>query len=135
MWGVKKQTHGARSPFWTFVVLNYLYLNIHISLTTDTCCYYNRIRLLNAFANNIKKVIEKVISQLSEYFEESQLFAENQYRFQSGHSTKYDALELVDRITTQMDNSKIPINILLDLSKAFDTIDHKILESCRDWDP
>ena len=36
-------------------------------------------------------------------------------------------LELVDRISTQMDNSKIPINIFLDLSKAFDAIDHKIL--------
>ena len=34
---------------------------------------------------------------------------------------------LVDRITTEMDNSKIPINIFLDLSKAFATIDHKIL--------
>ena len=76
----------------------------------------------------LSKVIEKVISsQLSEYFEESKLFAENQYGFRSGHSTEYAALELVDRITTQMDNSKIPINIFLDLSKAFDTIDYKIL--------
>ena len=68
-----------------------------------------------------------ISSQLSEYFEESQLFAENQCGFRSGHSTKYADLELVDRITTKMDNSKIPINILPDVSKAFDTIDHKIL--------
>ena len=76
----------------------------------------------------ISKVIEKVISsQLYEYFEDSKLFAENQYGFRPGHSTEYAALELVDRITIQMDNTKIPINIFLDLSKAFDSIINKIL--------
>ena len=57
----------------------------------------------------MSKVVEKVISsQLSEYFEESKLFAESQYSIRSGHSTEYATLEVVDRITTQMDNSKIP---------------------------
>ena len=45
----------------------------------------------------------------------------------SGHSTEPAALELVDRITMQLDNNKVPINIFLDLSKAFDTINHTIL--------
>ena len=80
----------------------------------------------------ISKLIEKVISsQLYEYFEDSKLFAENQYGFRPGHSTEYAALELVDRITTQMDNNTIPINIFLDLSKAFDSINHKILDKLK----
>ncbi len=37
------------------------------------------------------------------------------------------ALELVDRIMTEMDKSNTPVNIFLDLLKAFDTLDHKIL--------
>ena len=43
------------------------------------------------------------------------------------HSTEYAALELIDRIITKMDKDELPINICLDLSKAFDTIDHSIL--------
>ena len=43
------------------------------------------------------------------------------------HSTEYAALELIDRIITQMDKDELPINIYLDLCTAFDTIDHTIL--------
>ena len=43
------------------------------------------------------------------------------------HSKKYSAMELIDRIMTQMDQDEIPINIMLGLSKAFDTTDHLIL--------
>ena len=55
------------------------------------------------------------------------MFNQNQYGFKPGHSTEHAALELVDKITFQMDNNETPINIFLDLSKAFDTIDHNIL--------
>ena len=37
------------------------------------------------------------------------------------------SIELIDRITQDLDKSKIPISIFLDLSKAFDTLDHVIL--------
>ena len=36
-------------------------------------------------------------------------------------------LELVDRITQHLDKGTTPINVYLDLSKAFDTLDHNIL--------
>ena len=42
-------------------------------------------------------------------------------------STEFDALELTDRIMTQMDHNEISINIFLGLSKAFNTQDHTIL--------
>ena len=46
---------------------------------------------------------------------------------QHPYSTEFAALEFVDRIINHMDNYEVPINIFLDLSKAFDTIDHNIL--------
>ena len=42
------------------------------------------------------------------------------------HSTELAVLELVDRITQELDKGHTPINIFLDLSKAFDTLDHDI---------
>jgi hypothetical protein len=43
------------------------------------------------------------------------------------HSTELAAAELVDRIFMDLDKGETPISIFLDLSKAFDTIDHEIL--------
>ena len=76
----------------------------------------------------ISKVVEKVISdQLNEFFVQHKLLFDHQYGFRSGHSTEHAALELTDRIITNIDNKKSPLNIFLDLSKAFDTLDHRIL--------
>ncbi len=43
------------------------------------------------------------------------------------HSTELAVLEVIDRITNQLDQGITPINIYIDLSKAFDTLDHDIL--------
>ncbi|KAI0207364.1 hypothetical protein LSAT2_007982, partial [Lamellibrachia satsuma] len=47
--------------------------------------------------------------------------------FRKGHSTEFAALELVDKRTYNIYKGEIPITIFLDLSKTFDTIDHKII--------
>ena len=52
---------------------------------------------------------------------------DSQYGFRKEHYTEFAALELIDRILTRMDNKETPVNIYLDLSKAFDTLDHSIL--------
>ena len=78
----------------------------------------------------ISKVLEKIIAnQISSFFERNELFSRNQYGFRAAHCTEHAAIELTDRIITKMDNNEIPIGIFLDLSKAFDTINHKILLS------
>ena len=44
-----------------------------------------------------------------------------------GIPTELAALELIYRIVLAMDKGEIPFSIFIDLSKAFDTLDHKIL--------
>ena len=65
--------------------------------------------------------------QLQQYFSENNLFYHSQYGFRPKHSTELAALHLIDKLTLDMDANEIPINIYLDLSKAFDTINHNIL--------
>ena len=72
----------------------------------------------------MKKII---YNQLSLYFESNALFSDSQYGFRPNHSTEQATLELTDRVTSAMDNNDVPISIFLDLSKAFDTMDHAIL--------
>ena len=77
---------------------------------------------------SISKLFEKVIyQQLYKYFEDSNLFYESHYGFRKGHSTELASLELVNRLLYKMDKGEVPLAIFIDLSKAFDTLDHDIL--------
>ena len=78
--------------------------------------------------SSISKTFEKVIfNQVYAYFTNNDLFYNSQYGFRKLHSTEYASLEMVDRISQYLDNGKLPITVYLDLSKAFDTINHEIL--------
>ena len=73
-------------------------------------------------------LIEKVMhSQLYAFLNENNLITEQQYGFRSNHSTELATLKLTDTIMYERDNSHIPCAIFLDLSKAFDTLNYRIL--------
>ena len=76
----------------------------------------------------ISKVFERVIfEQINSYLNTHNLYYHSQYGFRQKHSTELAATELIDRVIQELDKGNTPISIYLDLSKAFDTIDHTIL--------
>ena len=76
----------------------------------------------------ISKIFETVIcDQLSHYLESNNLLCPQRYGFTKNSSTELAALEVIDRLLNQLNKHKIPINLYLDLAKAFDSLNHGIL--------
>ena len=81
-----------------------------------------------ALLPSLSKIFEYVLlEQLTSYFVENNLLSPHQYGFRAKHSTELAALNIVDNLTYKLDSGLIPMNIYLDLSKAFDTLLHDIL--------
>ena len=65
-----------------------------------------------------------IYDQLHSHFNLINLYYPGQYGFREKHSTELASLELIDRVIQYLDKGETPISIFLDLSKAFDTLDH-----------
>ena len=66
-------------------------------------------------------------NRLIDFIDKKQILSKHQYGFRKNRSTELAIIELVDNITKGIDQGKYTLGIFLDLSKAFDTINHKIL--------
>jgi len=68
-----------------------------------------------------------MFDQIVAYFTINNLFIDSQFGFRSGHSTELATADFLESILYNLNLSRTPIGVFIDLSKAFDTIDHHIL--------
>jgi len=66
-------------------------------------------------------------NRLTNYFEKIAILYSHQFGFRPGYSIDIALINVQDLITEAIDTKKFAIGIFLDLAKAFDTVDHKIL--------
>ena len=64
---------------------------------------------------------------LNKYFFNNIIISKEQLGFRVGHSTTHVITDVISTLQTYRDNKNFTCLILLDLSKAFDTVDHGIL--------
>ena len=67
------------------------------------------------------------------YLTENKILFKKQFGFWSGHSTNHPLLELIDQIFKCFDEKNYLKGIFADLSKAFDTVNHKINEKTMEY--
>ena len=78
----------------------------------------------------LSKILEKIVlHKLLYHLQENNLSNPFHSAYRAGHSTETVLLRIVNDILSAPDNDNISVLLLLDLSAAFNTIDHQILLS------
>ena len=65
--------------------------------------------------------------RLYNYLDENEILNDKQFGFWAGNSTEHGILELINQVSNAFDDNNFVLGVFIDLSKAFDTVDHNIL--------
>lgn len=85
---------------------------------------YRPIALLSVMSKALEKIM---FSQMNEFVLGNKLLSERQSGFRAGRSCTTALLEVVEGIRVNMDQNYLTFLLLLDFSKAFDTVNHNIM--------
>ena len=87
---------------------------------------YRPISLLSIFS----KIFEKLMyRRLYKFLEIHNVLYSQQFGFQENHSIDHALVSLTEAIRNTFDNKRLGCGIFVDLQKAFDTVNHRILLS------
>ena len=99
---------------------------IHKGGSTQDVNNFRPISLLSIFDKIIEKLMHKM---LYNFFEENNILLRNQFGFRKQNSTVHALIQITEKIKHSIENGRYGCGIFIDLRKAFDTINRKILIS------
>ena len=97
---------------------------LHKKGDTHDMSNYRPISILPIFA----KILEKIIyNRLYDFLQNKDILNDEQFGFRKQYSTSLAMFNLTESVLKEMEKGNFCIGLFMDLSKAFDTIDHHIL--------
>ena len=87
----------------------------------------NNYRLISILPA-ISKIFEKaIVFRLSSFLENNNLLSNSQFGFRKNVSTQSALLNFVSKVYSELDKKSFVASVFLDISKAFDSLNHNIL--------
>ena len=76
----------------------------------------------------LNMLFEKLIyERMVKFITKHNIINKSQFGFRDNHSTNHAILDMMSYIYDKLENNEIVCSVFIDLKKAFDTVDHKIL--------
>ena len=85
---------------------------------------YRPVSVLPVFSQILERLM---YNRVIKFINKHNILYKYQFGFKKGHSTYMPLTIIIDKIVEALDNHEHVMVLYLDLAKAFDTVDHKIL--------